>query len=54
MSLDTALSLCSGRVGVIEFVGLTKFAVGIWAGVVLDTPDGKNDGTVDGEFYFDW
>jgi dynactin complex subunit len=44
----------SGKVGTVEFVGPTSFQPGIWVGIVLDSPDGKNDGTVNGEFYFDW
>ena len=35
--------------GTLLFVGLTKFAQGVWAGVALDTCDGKNDGSVKGE-----
>lgn len=37
----------------IRFVGPTKFAAGTWVGVELETPSGKNNGTVQGEFYFD-
>ena len=38
--------------GTIAFLGTTQFASGIWAGIVLDTPDGKNNGTVKGVSYF--
>ncbi|OQR74379.1 CAP-Gly domain-containing linker protein 4-like [Tropilaelaps mercedesae] len=40
------------RKGVLRFVGETKFASGIWAGVELDSPQGKNDGSVNGMEYF--
>lgn len=32
--------------GTLRFIGLTKFAKGVWAGIQLDDPDGKNDGVV--------
>ena len=35
-----------------RFCGTTEFAPGIWAGVELDTADGKNDGIVKGMRYF--
>jgi dynactin complex subunit len=38
--------------GYIQYIGETKFAPGEWAGVVLDTPTGKNDGSVLGRRYF--
>ncbi|XP_017865387.1 PREDICTED: kinesin-like protein KIF13A isoform X3 [Drosophila arizonae] len=38
--------------GVISFVGTTHFQPGAWIGVELDTPTGKNDGTVQGIQYF--
>ena len=39
--------------GTIAFLGLTQFARGVWAGVVLDTRDGKNNGCVNGVQYFE-
>lgn len=38
--------------GVIAYVGLTEFASGIWIGIELDAPTGKNDGAVNGHRYF--
>ncbi|XP_062874322.1 CAP-Gly domain-containing linker protein 1 isoform X4 [Trichomycterus rosablanca] len=38
--------------GHIQFLGETQFAPGQWAGIVLDEPIGKNDGSVAGVRYF--
>ncbi|XP_061156735.1 CAP-Gly domain-containing linker protein 4-like isoform X1 [Syngnathus typhle] len=41
------------RTGVVHFYGKTSFAPGHWLGIALDTPSGKNDGSVAGVRYFD-
>ncbi|CAM4728925.1 unnamed protein product [Leuciscus chuanchicus] len=38
--------------GCVQFIGGTQFAPGQWAGIVLDEPIGKNDGSVAGVRYF--
>jgi len=40
------------QAGVLRFCGRTVFAPGLWAGVELDEPAGKNNGSVDGILYF--
>lgn len=39
-------------VGIVGYVGEADFAPGEWIGVILDVPEGKNDGTVKGRVYF--
>eukprot|EP00927_Polykrikos_kofoidii_P022023 TRINITY_DN20675_c0_g1_i1.p1 TRINITY_DN20675_c0_g1~~TRINITY_DN20675_c0_g1_i1.p1 ORF type:complete len:986 (-),score=96.52 TRINITY_DN20675_c0_g1_i1:156-3113(-) len=39
-------------VGTVTYAGTSKFASGQWVGIVLDTPDGKNNGSVKGQQYF--
>lgn len=39
--------------GIVRFHGRTGFAPGVWVGVELEEPVGKNDGSVDGKRYFD-
>ncbi|KAG0209446.1 Kinesin protein 1B [Mortierella sp. GBA30] len=38
--------------GYLRFLGPTEFKSGTWAGIELDTPTGKNDGSVGGVEYF--
>ncbi|XP_065833452.1 CAP-Gly domain-containing linker protein 4-like [Oscarella lobularis] len=42
----------NGEIGTLRFVGTTEFADGIWLGVELRKPSGKNDGSVKGKRYF--
>ncbi|XP_045532358.1 restin homolog isoform X2 [Pieris brassicae] len=41
------------KAGILRYVGVTEFATGVWAGVELDDPIGKNDGSVEGKRYFE-
>lgn len=43
----------TSRRGTIRFVGNTSFAKGVWIGVEFDEPVGKNNGSVDGQRYFE-
>jgi hypothetical protein len=38
--------------GIVQFVGQTSFASGIWVGIKLEVPLGKNNGIVQGVKYF--
>lgn len=38
--------------GIVRYVGTTKFKEGIWVGLELEVPKGKNNGEVQGHRYF--
>ena len=40
------------KYGVLRFVGETEFSEGVWCGVELDQPTGKNNGSIHGIRYF--
>lgn len=50
--IDERVWVNGTKPGCIKFLGKTQFAPGIWAGVLLDEPVGKNDGSVAGVKYF--
>ncbi|KAL8653634.1 MAG: hypothetical protein Q9210_001986 [Variospora velana] len=47
------VELQDGQTATVQFKGNTHFAAGAWIGVVLDDATGKNDGSVQGQRYFD-
>jgi dynactin 1 len=53
VALGQIIQLNDRRKGIVRFIGGTHFAEGIWIGVELEDDSGKNDGSVQGERYFD-
>lgn len=53
LAVGQLIRLADGRNAFVRFVGDTNFAPGEWVGVELDDGSGKNDGSVQGERYFD-
>jgi len=47
------VELQDGRIATVRYVGNAHFAAGDWIGVELDDISGKNDGSVQGQRYFD-
>ena len=47
------VELQDGRIATVRFAGNTHFAPGDWVGVELEDASGKNDGSVQGQRYFD-
>lgn len=52
IEIENYVSVIGGRCGVVRFIGETDFAQGEWFGIELDTPDGKNNGELNGRTYF--
>ncbi|XP_035229840.1 CAP-Gly domain-containing linker protein 1-like isoform X1 [Stegodyphus dumicola] len=50
--IDDRVWVNGSKPGYIKFIGKTQFAPGVWAGILLDEPVGKNDGSVAGVKYF--
>lgn len=53
LAIGQTVELADGRIGIIRYVGFPHFAAGEWVGVELEDDTGKNDGSVQGERYFD-
>lgn len=47
------VELQDGRIARVHFIGNALFAAGEWLGVELEDASGKNDGSVQGQRYFD-
>lgn len=43
--------VAGGKLGTVRYLGTADFAQGLWAGVELDQPYGKNDGSVQVDFF---
>ncbi|NXE92196.1 CLIP4 protein, partial [Menura novaehollandiae] len=52
LKLGDRVVIAGQKVGTLRFCGTTEFASGQWAGVELDEPEGKNNGTVGKVQYF--
>ncbi|XP_072369445.1 kinesin-like protein KIF13B isoform X2 [Scyliorhinus torazame] len=46
------VSVGTNKIGTVRYIGPTEFADGIWIGIELNVPAGKNDGSVGGKQYF--
>ena len=53
LSLGQTVLSQDDRRGIIRFIGLTSFAKGEWLGLELFKDSGKNDGSVNGQRYFE-
>ena len=52
LKLNDRVWLNGTKPGTLAFLGSTQFKEGMWAGVILDTAEGKNNGSVAGVAYF--
>ncbi|KAL4953704.1 dynein associated protein-domain-containing protein [Aspergillus filifer] len=53
LSTGCVVALTDGRQATVRYIGATSFADGEWIGVELNDDSGKNDGSVQGERYFE-
>ncbi|EME89755.1 uncharacterized protein MYCFIDRAFT_213783 [Pseudocercospora fijiensis CIRAD86] len=53
LAVGQTVELNDSRSGIVRFVGPTQFQTGEWVGVELGDASGKNDGSVQGQRYFD-
>ena len=51
-AVGQTIQVQDGRQGIVRFSGTTNFAPGEWIGLELDDNSGKNDGSVQGQRYF--
>jgi len=40
------------KIGIVKYIGRVHFQPEVWVGIELPGPDGKNDGSVNGDCYF--
>ena len=51
--IGQTIELQDGRIATVRYIGDAHFAPGDWVGVELDEASGKNDGSVQGQRYFE-
>ena len=52
LKIGDKVYISGSKVGILRYCGGTQFASGIWAGIELEEPEGKHDGTVQDVTYF--
>lgn len=53
LKVGQTVQLNDDRIGIVRFVGQTEFREGDWVGIKLEEAVGKNDGSVQGQRYFE-
>src|SRR6266536_5675664 len=53
LAVGQTIQLTDNRVAIVRYIGKPLFAQGEWVGVELEDGSGKNDGSVQGERYFE-
>ena len=46
LDLNDRVIVSGGKIGALRYLGQPQFAAGVWCGVELDEPMGKNDGSI--------